>query len=195
MKVEAIFVVALALTAIVSISTAKANAPETTCEPTTIATTEETTEYITEHTEAVEPTTEATEPIVLYDVPLSEELQVHIIETAEAHGIDPAIIVAMAYRESTYNPKCIGDGGDSYGLLQVQPKWHKKRMEKLGCSDLLDPFQNVTVAIDYLAENLERYGSIDKALVAYNAGHYKGTITSYAKTVIAMAEELRSELE
>jgi hypothetical protein len=59
-KAEAIFVVALALTAVVTIS-AQTEPKEASCEPTTIATTEETTEYITEPTETEVPTTEATE--------------------------------------------------------------------------------------------------------------------------------------
>lgn len=187
---ETVFGIVLGLSAAIILVGADM-ATEASYEPTTIATTAEATEYITEPTEAEEPTTEATEPITLYDVPLSEELQIHIIETAETHSIDPAIIFAMAYRESTYNANCIGDGGDSYGLLQVQPKWHKKRMEKLGCTDLLDPFQNVTVAVDYLAEQIARYGDLTKGLVAYNAGHYKGTVTQYAKNVLATAKELR----
>ena len=149
----------------------------------------EVTEEVTEHHKEEAP---ATEPVVtLYDVPLSGDVQRHIISEAKAHGIDPAIIVAMAYRESTYNEKCIGDGGDSYGLLQIQPKWHSKRMQKLGCTDLLDPYQNVIVGIDYLCEQLARYdGDMGKALTAYNAGHYSGKVTNYAKTILAMAEEL-----
>lgn len=129
--------------------------------------------------------------VVLYDVPLSKELQIHIIETCEAHHIDPAIVMAMAYRESGFNAEAIGDGGDSYGLLQIQPRWHYSRMEQLGCTDLLDPFQNVTVAVDYLAEQLDRYdGDIAKALVAYNQGHFNETITNYALAVLDMAAEL-----
>lgn len=131
----------------------------------------------------------------LYDVPLDEELQLHIIERAEAHGIDPAIIMAMAYRESGFNANAIGDGGDSFGLLQIQPRWHYARMERLGCTDLLDPFQNVTVAVDYLAEQIDRYdGDVAKALVAYNQGHFKETVTDYALSVLDMAEELRGEI-
>lgn len=142
----------------------------------------------------------ATEPkVILYDVPLGEDLQLHIIETAESYGINPAIIIAMAYRESTYRAHLIGDGGDSYGLLQVQPKWHSERMQKLGCTDLLDPFQNVTVAVDYLAEHFDRYGDIGMALTAYNAGpsgaqkNYfsKGIYASkYATEVMAYADEI-----
>lgn len=186
---------------------AGAEAPETvTCEPTTAATIEETIEptqipTVTETTpettaEATEETTQPIEtepPVILYDVPLDESLQLHIIETAEDNGIDPAIIFAMAYRESTYRPGAIGDGGNSFGLLQIQPRWHSERMQRLGCPDLLDPFQNVTVGVDYLAELLNRYGDIAAALTAYNRGHYAGTVTQYAWTVLAKAEELRGE--
>lgn len=160
-------------------------------EPTEPATTVETTEYITEPTETELPTTEATEPsIKLYDVPLEEELQLHIICEAEAHGIDPAIVMAMAYKESTYRTDAVGDGGKSFGLLQVQPRWHYERMQELGCTDLLDPYQNVTVAIDYLADQIARYGDLAKGLTAYNAGSYKGKVTNYAKVVLALAEEI-----
>ena len=190
--VDAIFLIALALVVIGLLVNIHASGTEMVTEVASEATTEETTEYITEPTETEMPTEEATEPsVALYDVPLEETLQLHIISEANAHGIDPAIIMAMAYRESTYNPNCIGDGGDSYGLLQIQPKWHYKRMQKLGCTDLLDPYQNVIVGIDYLCEQLARYdGHMGKALTAYNAGHYSGKVTSYANTVMAMAEEM-----
>lgn len=188
---------------------AGAEMPETTvCEPTTLATTAETVEPTQIPTVAettpettAEATTQATEettqpietepPVILYNVPLSADLQLHIISEAEAHGIDPAIIFAMAYRESTYNPGAIGDGGNSFGLLQIQPRWHSERMQRLGCHDLLDPFQNVTVAVDYLDEMLGWYGGdIAAALTAYNRGHYSGTITQYAWNVLATAEKL-----
>ena len=188
--VDAIFLIVLALVVIGLLINFRVSgkSAEATYEPTTEATTAETTEYITEPTQEE---TEATEPAVtLYDVPLDVELQLHIISEADKAGIDPAIIMAMAYKESTYNVNSIGDGGDSYGLLQVQPRWHYKRMQKLGCTDLLDPYQNVTVGVDYLCELLSKYGSIDKALTAYNAGSYKGTVTKYAKSVMAMAEDL-----
>ena len=129
--------------------------------------------------------------VALYDIPLDEDLQLYVIGICEEKHIDPAIVFAMCYRESSYKATKMGDGGDSYGLMQVQPKWHSDRMAKLGVTDLLDPYQNVTVGIDYLAEQLERYdGDMAKALTAYNAGHYKGKITQYAKNVLQTAEEL-----
>ena len=143
-------------------------------------------------TEATAPTN-TTPPMILYDVPLPIELQLHIIEVAESYGIDPAIIFAMCYRESSFDPDSIGDYGAAFGLMQIQPRWHSDRMARLGCTDLLDPYQNVIVGVDYLAEQMARYGGdVSKALVAYNAGHYTGTITKYAQEVLEIAEELRS---
>lgn len=185
--VDAIFMIALALVIIVLLIDIHVSG--NTYEPTTTAVASESVENVTEHDKEEEPATELSSG--LYDVPLDAELQLHIISEAVKADIDPAIIMAMAYRESSYNPKSIGDGGDSYGLLQIQPKWHRERMKKLGCMDLLDPYQNVTVGIDYLREQLARYdGHMDKALTAYNAGHYSGTVTNYAKTIMAMAKEM-----
>lgn len=202
-RVDSLFLIALAFAITVLVVSAYiGSTAEATSEATTAPTRAEATEAIHEPAETEQPTTAATaataaaetEPtqptVALYDVPLDDSLQLHIIEQAESHGIDPAIIMAMAWKESTYNAGAIGDGGNSYGLCQIQPRWHYSRMQKLGCTDLLDPYQNVTVAIDYLCELLNRYGSIDKALTAYNRGSYNGTVTSYANTVMAKAEGL-----
>lgn len=202
-RLDAIFLVAIALTAIVSIGAAHVSPAsvdmteptEAVSEPTTATTTEATTEPI--QTETVPPVTEATEapetvpPVILYDVPLSEELQLHIISEAERKGIDPAIIFAVCFRESSFDPLAIGDDGESFGLMQIQPKWNMDIMQELGCQDLLDPFQNVTVGTAILAERLGWYdGNMEKALTAYNRGFYEGTVTQYAKDVLAKAEEL-----
>ena len=203
-KLDFTMTVALALTATIVLCSCKigrsveAEPIETTYQPTTAATTEETTDCITEPVETDPPVTVATfppetlPPITLYNVPLSEELQIYMIELAEVNGIDPAILFAIAHRESNYRADALGDSGSSVGLMQVQPYWHLERMERLGCTDLLDPFQNVTIAVDYLVELLNSYGTIDKALVAYNRGHYEGTITEYAVAVLNLAEEVRS---
>ena len=111
------------------------------------------------------------EIVTLYDVPLSVELQLFIIDLCEQKHIDPAIVLAMAEIESGYQAGIMGDNGHAYGLLQVQARWHRERMERLGCYDLLDPFQNVTVAVDYLAYCIEyNGGNVEMGLVAYNAG-------------------------
>lgn len=211
-KVDAVFLTAIALTAIVSIGLVHTERTEpnmtepkeTVWQTTTAPTAAESTEATQEPTEATQPVTEATQPpettaeteppVILYDVPLSEELQLHIIGRAEACDIDPAIILAMCYRESSFNPSAIGDNGDSLGLMQVQPRWCMEWMEEWGCTDLLDPFQNVIIGIAILDGQIDMYdGDIAKALVAYNQGEFNGTVTQYAKDVLEKAEELRGE--
>lgn len=134
------------------------------------------------------------EPVMVYDVPLDMELQLHIIQTCEEHHIDPAIVMAMIWRESGFRADAVGDDGNAFGLMQIWPYYHSPRMERLDCTDLFDPYQNVVVGIDYLAESIRRYdGDVAKALVAYNQGSYYETITGYALDVLDMAEELRCE--
>ena len=126
-------------------------------------------------------------------VPLDKALQDYIIRESESKGIEPAIVMAMIDRESKYKADTIGDNGNSFGLMQIQPKWHKERMERLGCTDLLDPYHNVRVGIDFLAELRDRYdGDMAKALTAYNQGFYKGTVTEYAEAVLKGASELEN---
>lgn len=126
-----------------------------------------------------------------YDVPLTIDLQAHIINECGAYGIDPAVVLSMIQSESSFRVEAVGDGGESFGLMQVQPKWHQDRMERLGVSDLLNPYQNVQVGIDFLAEQLDRYdGDLGKALTAYNRGHYDGEVSKYALTVMANSETL-----
>lgn len=112
-----------------------------------------------------------------YDVPLSTELQEYIIDVckgypAEIGEVHLELVLAVIEKESNYNASEIGDNGDSIGLMQVQPSQHWDRMERLGVTemDLLDPYKNVLVGIDYLAECLREYETTEEALTVYNAG-------------------------
>ena len=132
----------------------------------------------------------------IYDVPMEDKLQIFIARLCEKHHIDPAIVLGMAQRETNFNANAIGDGGDSFGMWQVQPKWHQERMDKLGVTDLLDPYQNVTVSVDYLVEMLGWYdGDIAKALTAYNQGNYRGVVSEYAKAVLENGENIQKGMK
>lgn len=138
-----------------------------------------------------------------YSVPLETEIQRKIKELCAAEGLDPTVILAMIDVESSFDAKAMGDGGNSYGLMQIQPRWHSERMEALGVVDLLDPKQNVTVGIDILAELVAKYdGDIEMALVAYNAGptgayrHWfsRGVYSSdYSEKVLEISAKLKEE--
>lgn len=133
-----------------------------------------------------------------FDVPLDSALQLHIVHTCENYAIDPAIVFAMIERESQYTADVIGDNGRSFGLMQIQKRWHLERMERLGVTDLLDPYQNVVVGIDVLAELIDRDKGLYWAIMAYNGGpSYANrmmaadTLSDYACYVIAASERIK----
>ena len=159
--------------------------------PSAMLTPDESVEPIPEPEETETPTIETTAQYEYWeDIPLDDEVQEHVFSLCEEKGIDPEIVFAMIWRESRYQADVIGDNGKSFGLMQVQERLHKDRMERLGVTDLLDPIQNVTVGIDYLSELYSKYGDIAQALVAYNSGSYRGTVTNYAKSVLEKANEI-----
>lgn len=140
------------------------------------------------------------EAVEYFNVPLSEDLQDHIFKLCEGRGIDPAIVIEMIRMESNYNASASGDNGRSLGLMQIMPKWNWDRMDRLGCHDLLDPYQNVTVGIDLLGELFSKGNSVEWALMAYNGGQAyanrkvsKGEVSYYATTVLSNSAKLEKE--
>ena len=129
---------------------------------------------------------EAHEPWVKYPVPLDDDLQKHIARLCREHGISPEIVLAIIGTESRYSADVIGDNGNSYGLMQINQRWHTDRMARLGVDNLLNPYQNVKVGIDFLAELMDRY-DLDGALQYYNSGSPDGA-PEYAYKVIRLSE-------
>ena len=123
---------------------------------------------------------------------------------------DPAIfcaVMAIAYKESRFQPDTIGDGGRSVGMMQINTRWHKDRMEALGITDLTDPVQSALVAIDYLRELSTDYGlgwvEDESLYIGYNAGPNAAarmlrngtTSTAYSREAIALYRAYAEEME
>ena len=107
-------------------------------------------------------------------------------------GIPYHILDAVMEMESRGKPKARSKKG-AVGLMQLMPK----TAQSLGV-DPHDPEQNILGGARYLAEMLERFGSMEKALHAYNAGPTrvsKGRVPrqsrGYAKRVLALGETKR----
>ena len=138
--------------------------------------------------------------IDIYPVNLDADLQRYIIETCEEYTINPSIIIAMCFYESSFNADSIGDNGAGMGLMGINPRWCWPEMEKLNCPDMRDPYQNVTVGIDIFAQKLAKYDwNTEMALMAYNAGDAgahrlwfnKGIYsTTYSSNIINMSWNL-----
>ncbi len=102
------------------------------------------------------------------DVPLSYEDQDFLHTACQESGVPYALALAVIERETQFQ-NLVGDDGASLGYMQVQERWHWDRMERLGVTDLMNPFGNFRVGCDFLAELLEKYPT-QEALTAYNSG-------------------------
>ena len=138
--------------------------------------------------EAVE--TGETEKDYLLDIPLAEELQDELYEASQEFGVDYYTMIALIERETNFR-NVFGDGGDSYGYCQIQPKWWSELMTEIGVTDLNVPEDNFRTACAIVEELTEKHQSIEGALVAYNQGSYNGRGTAYSRAIMANAENYR----
>jgi soluble lytic murein transglycosylase len=99
----------------------------------------------------------------------------HIVRGhARNHGLDPALLAAVVYTESRFDPNARSAAG-AVGLMQLLPNTAKGIALRTGgtrfvVADLRDPEINVRYGSWYLDHLLERYGDTRLALAAYHAG-------------------------
>lgn len=93
------------------------------------------------------------------------ELKRMIQAAAEKAGLDPVLFDALVQKESAYDPNSRSRAG-AMGLTQLMPK----TAESLGVRNPFDPVQNLEGGATYLANMMRRFGNLEHALAAYNAG-------------------------
>lgn len=126
--------------------------------------------------------------------PLDKELQEGIYDICEQYNVSYELVMALIKRESQFTINCVGDNGDSVGLMQIQEKWHYGLMEELGVDDLTDPLENVEVGVALLASYLEDSDNVHYVLMKYNGGTAyanrmieAGKVSSYAQEITETA--------
>lgn len=93
---------------------------------------------------------------------------------ADNYELDPALLAAVVYRESRFDPRAESPAG-AIGLMQLRPETAKGIALRTGGSrfvvdDLYDPEINVRYGAWYLRHLLDRYDDLETALAAYNGG-------------------------
>ena len=85
--------------------------------------------------------------------------------TARQFEVQPALVKAVIAAESNFNPGAVSHRG-AQGLMQLMPA----TAAKLGVEDPMRPADNVRGGTTYLRQMIDRYGDLERALAAYNAG-------------------------
>jgi len=117
-----------------------------------------------------------------------EHSQDEVILAASAkYGVDPALVKAVVWRESWFNPNAKGSSGE-VGLMQIMKgtadDWAAAERSTLYAhSQLYNPAKNTECGAWYLRRLLTRYRNTDNpivyALAAYNAGPSR--VTKWSK--------------
>ena len=88
-----------------------------------------------------------------------------ITNLAAEQGLRPNLVRAVIQVESGFDPYARSPKG-ALGLMQLMPA----TAMQLGVANPLDPAQNVRGGVTYLRTLIDRFGSEELALAAYNAG-------------------------
>ena len=116
------------------------------------------------------------------DVPLPHELQ-DVLQTACVEFAVPYEIMLALIEGETQLTWVDGDGGDSIGYCQIQPKWWQWLADEIG-ADIHDPAGNLRTGCAIVAYLREFYGSLEAGLAGYNPGD-----STYVERLMERAEK------
>lgn len=136
------------------------------------------------------------------EVELDEDLQEFIYCLSYGYNIDYAFVMGLIQTESTFNPNVVSSTND-HGLMQINKVNHGWLQEKLGITDLLDPYQNARSGIYILRNLFEKYEEPEKVLMAYNMGENgakklwdKGVYeTNYTRKTMTHISEIQNYID
>ncbi len=105
-----------------------------------------------------------------------------IEQHARDQGVRPDLVRAVIQVESGFNPRAVSPKG-ARGLMQLMPR----TALVLGVRHIFDPNENIRAGVAYLRQLLDKYGSEELALAAYNAGttavsRYGNQVPPYRET-------------
>lgn len=116
-------------------------------------------------------------------------------EIGPMYGIDPELLQAIIFYESSNNPN--SSNGNCFGYMQIFYIWHQDRMAKFGVTDITDPYGNILVGTDYLSELIHQYNDLSLVLMIYNGDsraydlYNKGEMSEYASNILTLYQRLK----
>lgn len=133
------------------------------------------------------------------DCKLSYELQEYTYYLCQAYYIDFNFVMALMFTESSFNAAAVSATND-YGLMQINACNHKQLEDKLGITDIMEPYQNIRAGLYILRGLFEKYDDASRVCMAYNLGEYGASVlwdkgiysTSYSNKILAKADEYAS---
>jgi soluble lytic murein transglycosylase-like protein len=119
----------------------------------------------------------------------TEQIVQHAFEAGNQFRVDPYLVLAVIAVESRFNPVAESSVG-AKGLMQVMPHVHSEKFLALGGLDMaLVPWANIQVGTAIVREYLDRFRSLESALLAY-VGVGADGVSAYPTKVFQERERL-----
>lgn len=131
---------------------------------------------------------------------LPYELQEYTYYICKAYYIDFNFVMALMFTESSFKTDVVSSTND-YGLMQINACNHKVLEDKLGITDIMEPYQNIRAGLYILRGLFEKYDDASRVCMAYSLGEYGASVlwdkgvysTSYSNKILAKADEYAAQ--
>lgn len=132
------------------------------------------------------------------DCKLSEELQEYTYYLCQQNDVDFELAMAVMCIESGFDAEAVSGTGD-YGLMQLNEITLPELSDKLGITDITDPYQNIRGGVYLLGGYAAKYDDPARVLMAYNMGDYGSSAlweegihtTAYTEKVLTKYREFK----
>ena len=117
----------------------------------------------------LDPSTRSSVVAYLQEVVGDPRIADALMNAAESHRVDPALVVAVSRQESRFDPQAKGvnkNGSVDRGLMQL----NSSTFAYLEEAEFYDPELNARLGVGYLRNTLDLSGNTVAALAMYNAG-------------------------
>ena len=93
---------------------------------------------------------------------------------SSSNGLDPYLVASLIRQESAFNPNAVSHA-NAVGLMQLLPKVgrgvaRQEKIKRFSTSQLFLPAMNMQLGTRYFRSMVDKFGSFEYALAAYNAG-------------------------
>lgn len=108
---------------------------------------------------------------LLFSATQASAIQKYINKYSERYHVNPRLVEAMIYVESSFRINVVGDDGCSHGLMQIQMSTARDEGFRGTRQQLIWPIYNIKYGVKYLRTLLAwTQGDVLQALDAYNRG-------------------------
>lgn len=101
---------------------------------------------------------------------LPESVRAYLYNLCLEKHLSYPLMLALIEAESSYQWDSSSPDGTCKGYCMISDRWHQDRMERLGVTDIYNPYSNIATSVDYIIELFGKYREVHTVLMCHNCG-------------------------